>query len=270
MLRFATIILFLSLLASCHAQELNYTGSTPANDVIRRFLDIGQDDSIDFIRWKISFKGDEYKLHCNYGVGKPNTKGFIKGGSALTIEGHYNVRGDHYLLMAGQRKIDLVAINKNLLHFAYTDRSLMKGTGGWSYTLNNEKPETGNNQFKSNDHLVFKDSIGFHGRTPCAGIDSRPECNKLKWRLVLFSSPGNIPDRSYAIGSTMTGHQRVTGSWTIIKAPGGRLINKLEKGRLGTDLYFVLLGENILCFCDANGNLLVGDEDFSYTLSRFF
>jgi len=33
-------------------------------------------------------------------------------------------------------------------------------------------------------------------------------------------------------------------------------------------LYLLELDENILMFIDAQGNLLVGNEDFSYTMNR--
>ena len=69
--------LCLALYACTHAQEKFYTGSTPAHAEIKNFLGIPLADSIDFIRWKFTPHSNKYELDCEYGIGKPNTNGFI-------------------------------------------------------------------------------------------------------------------------------------------------------------------------------------------------
>ena len=76
-------VLFAVLLfmVSCaNGKDRNFTGSTPAATVVREFLGIDFRDSIDFIRWKLVLNDLHFKLECNYGIGKPNTNGFINGG----------------------------------------------------------------------------------------------------------------------------------------------------------------------------------------------
>ena len=58
-------------------EERKYTGSTPADPFVRSFLGIALQDSVDFVRWQLTFQNNNYTLNCNYGIGKPNTNGFI-------------------------------------------------------------------------------------------------------------------------------------------------------------------------------------------------
>ena len=75
-----TFIFFMFLLLnSCvSGKEINYTASTPAGALVRNFLGISKTDSIDFIRWNLKIINlKEFDLTCSYGIGKPNTNGFI-------------------------------------------------------------------------------------------------------------------------------------------------------------------------------------------------
>src|SRR5689334_17727982 len=46
-------LLFIFINSCANAKEAIYTGSTPANSVVKAFLGIPLKDSIDFIRWKL-------------------------------------------------------------------------------------------------------------------------------------------------------------------------------------------------------------------------
>lgn len=84
-------VLSIFLIISCaRAGEKTYTGSTPADPVVRTFLGISLQDSVDFIRWQLILHKDNYQLNCNYGVGQPNTNGFINGGKKIEISGALN------------------------------------------------------------------------------------------------------------------------------------------------------------------------------------
>jgi hypothetical protein len=48
----------------------------------------------------------------------------------------------------------------------------------------------------------------------------------------------------------------------------GRIIYQLNDEKENGFLYLLKLDEHILVFTDANGKLLVGDEDFSFTLNN--
>jgi hypothetical protein len=58
------------------------------------------------------------------------------------------------------------------------------------------------------------------------------------------------------------------GSWKIIKSSDGKIIYQLDDEHGHVLINLVKLDDNILAFSDTQGKLLVGDEDFSYTLSR--
>ena len=81
---FVFVLLFI---LNGNSKENTYTGSTPANPSIRLFLGIALRDSIDFIRWQLILDDKHYTLNCNYGIGKPNTNGFINGGKKVTLSG---------------------------------------------------------------------------------------------------------------------------------------------------------------------------------------
>jgi hypothetical protein len=58
------------------------------------------------------------------------------------------------------------------------------------------------------------------------------------------------------------------GKWQIINGKDGRIIYKLNPEKQSYTLYLLKADENVLLFVDADGNLLVGNEDFSYALNK--
>ena len=98
-------------------------------------------------------------------------------------------------------------VSDALLHLLDEDKSLMNGTGGWSYTLNRaemaEKPgveaPTSEMSYPIAPAATGSNVFGvFEGRTPCNGISrelNRPEkagCIKAKWRVTLYQKPGML------------------------------------------------------------------------------
>ena len=57
-------------------------------------------------------------------------------------------------------------------------------------------------------------------------------------------------------------------TWEIVQGKNGSLIYKLYHEKRGMNLYLLRAGETILIFTDPEGNLLVGNKDFSYTLNK--
>ena len=256
-------------LASCvQGKENSFTGSTPAGPVVRNFLGISLTDSVDFIRWNFEFKDDKYTLVCNYGIGQPNTNGFYNGGKIVKIVGDFTREKNYLVLVNAGKKLFVAELNQSLLHLADEKKNLLVGTGGWSYTLN-KLFATETNQFSlSPTPVVLKDSMSFHGRTPCREIDSRPECRKLKWLVIFFADPKTNQPTTFRITGTTYNHENKTGRWQIITGKDGRKIYELDFFENRKPLYLLRLDENNLLFVDAKGNLLVGNLDFSYSLSR--
>lgn len=266
----AVSLLLLHINASCTDRQ--FTASTPCGDEVRWFLDISKTDSVDFVRWHLSFSKENYTLECNYGMGKPNTNGFINGGKKIVLTGSLTKEKNIYTLKNGTRNLALLEINGNLLHLLNAQQQLLVGNGGWSYTLNSLTPSPSGDVDITAQKSSIKDSLVYEGRTPCAVpgvIDAGMECYKLKWLLVLYPSAENNAEGRYRIWGTpyrKTG--RVTGNWQLISNSKGNLVYQLHHDNQDKFLYLLKADENILVFMDEKGNLLTGNEDFSYTLNR--
>ena len=221
------------LFSSCaSSKETNYTASTPAAPVIRTFLGIPHADSIDFIRWKLTIQDAHYILQCNYGIGKPNTNGFINGGKKISLTGVFKKVKNIFQLFNGDNTFKLIELNGDLLHLLDADNSLLAGNGGWSYTLNNIKPSITDNINLTSKYPFLKDSMVYEGRTPChvPGIIAEgSECYKLKWRIILYADAGkNHPTTYHVYGTPWREEGGRKGAWKIITGKDGRIIYQLN------------------------------------------
>ena len=140
-----------------------YTGSTPAGNIVRSFLGTRLSDSVDFTRWKLVLRDSRYELHCNYGIGKLNTNGFINAGVTVDVNRAYSKEENYFQFQTGTKVLNVVMLNANLLHFLNADKHLLTGNGGWSYTLNNIKPSGTDEVSIIATPTVFKDSIALRG-----------------------------------------------------------------------------------------------------------
>jgi hypothetical protein len=266
-------LLFILLFVSCSSGKENiYTGSTPADPVVRLFLNIPLDDSVDFIRWKLVLGDRHYTLGCNYGIGQPNTNGFINGGKKIELTGTLKKEKNYYRLQNDNKYLKIAELNTNLLHVLDADNSLLAGNAGWSYTLNNISPLVTDQINIKARQTVLKDSALFEGRTPCGVPGIIPAgmlCYKLKWYIVLYADAEKNEAGSYKVYGTPWRKQGGrTGKWKIITGKDGRIIYQLNDENGNGFLYLLKPDEHILIFTDVNGNVLVGNEDFSYTMNR--
>ena len=268
------IFTFLSILliVSCaKGKERTYTGSTPAASVIKLFLGIPLPDSVDFIRWKLILRDDQYQLQCNYGIGKPNTNGFINGGKRIGFNGELRKEKKYYQLQNGNKTLKAAELNTDLLHLLDADNNLLVGNGGWSYTLNNSTPLRSDQINITAPQTVLKDSMAFEGRTPCNVPGIIPvgmSCYKLKWYIVLYANAEkNEPGTYKVFGTPWRKEGGRKGNWKVIAGENGRIIYQLNDDGGNGFLYLLKMDENILVFTDAEGKLLVGNEDFSYTMN---
>ena len=264
-----------ALITSCtNGKEIIYIGSTPANNVVKTFLGIPLADSVDFIKWKLVFGENRYRLNCQYGIGKQNTNGFINGGKRIELNGILKKDGNYYHLESGNRKLTMIAWNVNLIHPVDKNNNPLIGTGGFAYTLSIEKPLLTDEVNLISKQNALKDSMTFVGRTPCGEFSinrTGPNCNKLKWKIVLYADPRTHEPTTYLLNrSSMIPleYPGKTGTWKIITGKDGRIIYELKPDHEIIPTFLLKLDENILVFTDSKGNLLVGDGDFSFTLSR--
>ena len=135
-----SLLVFLFFVSCASGKQKMYTASTPADTLVRKFLDIPLADSVDFIRWKLVLSDTHYALRCTYGIGKKNTNGFINGGKTISISGTIKKEKNKFFLYNGDNYLQVLVLNDDLLHIVNADQSLVVGNGGWSYTLNNMTP----------------------------------------------------------------------------------------------------------------------------------
>jgi hypothetical protein len=267
----ALFIITLACFSNDNKQTV-FHGSTTPNREVRAFLGISLTDSIDFIRWNLVMYPDRYDLDCRYGLSKANTDGFSNEKKAA-FSGTLTKQGNVYLLKQGDRTLHIQEINNHLLHLADADNKLLVGNGGFSCALNSKTPVK-SNQF---NYPIKSGTPGplmaFQGRTPCLeisaelGLKRDETCYKKKWYVVLFADSTGKP--AYYLEGGI-GYKKMTmtrGQWEIIHK-NGRTMYKLQVPTRPLPVHLLRADDNILFFTDPEGNLLVGDDDFSYTLNR--
>ena len=270
----SSLFLAICIYACASAKDTVYQGSTPGHLTIREFLAISLTDSIDFIKWKLVMRSDQYELNCQYGLSKAGTEGFINTNEVL-FSGILAKQGSYYLLQHEGKTFYILEINSNLLHLLDKDKALLVGNGGYSYTLNADTPVK-TSQF----NLKIKNSppgytMAYEGRTPCQELSSilrlnkGSECHKLKWYIIFFvDSISGKPSHYLKGGTAYRQETMVKGKWEIIKGADGRVVYKLDPEKKNAATHLLKADDNILLFTDAQGNLLVGNEHFSFTLNR--
>lgn len=303
---FFTVILFLMAFlfsTSCSGgKELNdsasrkvYAGSTPGDSLIKVMLSIPHEETVDFIRWKLTInqpkeKASSFVLNIVFGESQPNTLGF-KEDHKKTFEGEFtsseNLIGNHqaslYRLKSPQfqQDISIIKINDHLLHLLTSDNQLMAGNGGYSYTLNYTGPLNNQDSTLTTYSDFTNDStlqLIYEGRTPCEelaaeyGMNVSAECFKLKWRLILNRDPDSHQPTTYLMRKVVDNIPReVEGNWKVIRGITGHpnaLIIQLDPDMPDKTMYLLAVDDNLLFFLRKDFHLFVGNKDFSFTLNR--
>ncbi len=83
----------------------------------------------------------------------------------------------------------------------------------------------------------------------------------------MYADAKTIKPATYYIKGTAVRHNGKTGTWTMNTEKDGRIIYKLHSDN-NEVLHLLKIDDNILVFIDQQGKLLVGDEDFSYSLNK--
>jgi hypothetical protein len=265
-----SLIMFLQF-SSAGAAEKVFSASTPANNTVRNFIGIPLSDSVDFIRWRLTINGNHYDLQCNYGIGQPNTNGFIDGGIKTRITGECLKQARYFQFKNGSKLLEAIELNDDLFHLVDASRHLLIGTGGWSYTINNIAASKPRAIVVDASPALQVDSMVYAGRTPCnipGQVPRSPNCYKLKWLLVLyFNADKKTPGSFKLMGTLWRPEGGNTGTWEIKTSAAGGTFYQLNDNTGNGHLYLLKLDENILVFADADGNAMVGNADFSYTLN---
>ena len=178
--------------------------------------------------------------------------------------------------------LSFVRLGPSIIHALNHDHSLMTGNGGWSLSLNRiDRLEsfvdpTLVTQESSVSYTISPLSTGpsvsgvFEGRTPCQGVARAmrmtvdPSCAKVKWRVTLYQDPQTRTPSRYKVEGSLYRGAKSEGRWTIAQSqPGALSVIRLESSAT-----FVQADDDVLLFADRQGNPLVGNASFSYTLDR--
>ena len=264
--------LFVCLVAK--GEVHTYVGSTPAHAVVRDFLHISSTDSIDFIRWKLELGSATFKLSVQYGLCQAGTPGFSNE-QRMSFEGQLTQSNNYYNLKHTGKALSILAVNANVLHLLDGNSQMLIGNGGYSYALNNIHPVEENGFNIQSEQTSEQNPLVFEGRTPCQdlaallGLNKGEACNKMKWYFLFYTDSITGKPSFFLMGGI--GYKRETmtrGSWQITTEQNGRIIYQLSCDKWSRSLNLLKGDDNILFFIDTNGRLLVGNEDFSYTLNR--
>lgn len=277
-----------------------FAGTTPCSAQARPLPQIPADSDCEQMIWKLILRHDPatgapttYRLESAYGLPKQNTNDLAGGGTSIVMEGQWTIstgtRTDPKAIVYQldpenpQTSVSFLKINENLIHVLDREGALQVGNGAWSYTLS---------RMDNQSHTPLSDTavpvpdpptrpplpptpedlpvVGvFEGRTPCheqvsevMQIEPLPGCLKIKWRVALYQ------DGTYFSMGTSTFRQ---GTWSI--SPGftedpDAVVYQLNLDDGQPPVFFLGVDENHLFLLDRDRNLLVGNELFSYTLSR--
>jgi hypothetical protein len=272
--------------------DLVLIASTPADSLVRAQLGIDRGTAVDFIRWDLSLMEEDetkgtYVLNIHYGVGKPNTNGFMKGGEKATIQGAYRVSGLKNLSTTSSvyrfenkkagSNFSIIKISDNVFQLLGFDNKLKRGTSGWSYTFNNRYPLETSTTLSSRDPILItgdkSSEMVFEGRTPCGRLPkvydmkSPKECYKIKWLLTLRKDPLTFAPTTYSFKRVPGSPTESTGKWLITKGPEAIFYELLPDDKK-TTITFLAADENVIFFLDDNKQIFVGNDDFSYSLNR--
>ena len=271
------VIALLALAGLIHLspfKESVYVGCTPVESTVRKFFGISLTDSIDFMRWTLSLQNGIYKVGVEYGLAKNGTPGFTNG-KHIVLSGNMRKEGNYYYLDNHKKILMVESINSNLLHILDENKNMLIGNGGYSYGLSNthavksDQIDIPHRKYSLNEYQVYE------GRTPCqeisadAGMNKGPECNKMKWYMILYTDPVTHQPSYYLKGGRSYRKETMDrGKWKVSHGKDGRTIYTISPEKEPWSFYLVQVDDNILVFTDKNGNLLVGNDDFSYTLNR--
>ena len=265
-----------------------FVGTTPAPAELLQFLGAPAGTNAELIEWSLSLTTpSQYTLHAAYGLTQPNYPGIQRDRHEVNRKGTWTARkGTKWSPSEGV--VDLgglafVRVGPNVLHVLSADRSLMTGNGGWSFSLNRADasepavdPSLPSTLGPEGSYTLSPLSTGpavygvFEGRTPCLGVARllaravAPGCPKLKFRLTLYQNPENRKPTTFKLEGTLYRSDKVEGPFALsdkgvitLKRPNGTTLISLLK-----------VSDDAVMFLDENGNLLVGNASFSYTLER--
>ena len=281
-----------------------FQANTPCSALARPLPQIPTDTDCEQMKWNLVLYQDPqtgapttYQLNSTYGLAKPNTNDLVDGGTPISMEGNWtittgtksNPEATVYQLNDNdsQATVSFLKVSDDMIHVLSSEKTLLVGNGAWSYTLNrmdNQKPTEMIPESRPDPPtrppepaMPAGSSVFavFDGRTPCDEVvleftntESFPGCLKIKWRLTLYQDSATGEPSTYLFMGTS---QFREGTWNIINGMKGdpdAVVYQLQPDNTEEPFFFLKVDDNHLYLLDRDMNLLVGNELFSYTLSR--
>jgi hypothetical protein len=281
-----------------------FQANTPCSAQARPLPQIPAGTECEQMKWNLVLYQDSqtgapttYSLMSTYGMAKPNTNDLIDGGTPVEMEGTWTIttgtkndpEATVYQLNANdsQTTVSFLKVSDDMIHVLSSEKTLLVGNGAWSYTLNrmdNQSPTEIIEESRPDPPtrppepaMPAGSSVFavFDGRTPCHEVvleftntESFPGCLKIKWRLTLYQDSTTGEPSTYLFMGTS---QFREGSWRIINGIEGdsdAVVYQLQPDDGQEPVSFLKVDENHLYLMDRELHLLVGNELFSYTLSR--
>lgn len=270
-----------------------FVGTSPCTDFVKPKLQIPSGENCDRIKWRVSlFDSGKYDLTREWGFHIDNRTYLAKGTASFT--GTWKIRkgrsGDPngvVVQLDGDKpnSIGFALFAQNILHLLDPNKNLTAGDSGASYTLS----RTQRSAFLPNgpsgpgtDSETIAET-NFSGRSPCREIAQQinhpvdADCFKLKWSINFYRDLQTLTPTTYRLWGTLyrneaRGTETIReGKWKVTKgtkADPNAIVYELDS--FGSDGPILLLkaDRDVLFFTTKDGSVLVGNEDFSYTLNR--
>ena len=270
-----------------------FIGTSPCTDFVKPKLQIPTGENCDRIKWRVSlFDSGKYELTREWGFHVDNRTDLKKGTAGFTgtwksARGRIgDPNGAVIQLDTDQpNSIAFALIDPNILHLLDPEKNLAVGDSGASYTLSRLGTGLGlpaGSNGLSTDTDIRADS-NFSGRSPCREIAAEmkrrvdADCFKLKWSIDFYRDPKTLAPTTYRLRGTLyrseaTQTERIReGKWKVTKGTKtdpNAIVYQLDAFDSDGPIFLLKADRNILFFLANDRSLLVGNEDFSYTLNR--
>jgi hypothetical protein len=262
-----------------------FVGTMPCGEAVRAFLG---GEPCTSVMWRLDLGvtergGPGWSLDAAYGANSGTSVGQMPGG--LHLSGKLEKLGDTYRLISTGKSISFRQVSSTLIHLLDEENRLMRGTGGWGYTLNRAdvtddpgQPE----RIPGGSYTLSPRETGaslfgmFGGRTPCTSLvralhlKLNDGCQRIKWRVTLLQNPSTHEPTRYRIEGSLH-HPGREGAWRIVRGTAtdaDAVVYQLDGTATEAPMLLWRADDNVLFLLDERKQPLVGTIDFSYTLSR--
>ena len=270
-----------------------FFGTSPCAEFVRPKLQIPTGENCDRIKWQLRLiDSGKYYLQHEWGYHVDN-RTYLKRGT-INLDGTWKIAkgraGDPTGVVVqldpdNPNSISLASIDPDILHLLDPNKNLALGDSGASYTLSRVARSSvlpSGTQGMTTDSDVAA-QVNFSGRSPCQEIAKEmkhpvaADCFKLKWSVDLFRDPRTLAPTTYRLRGTLyrnetRGTETIReGKWKVTKGTKtdpNAIVYELDAFGSDGPIYLLKADHKILFFLANDRSLLVGDDNFSYTLNR--